>query len=252
MNVARFDIEIRKNSLALRDFSIQDVVERRISKRSGGLAYHEVKNLVLNEWQNLPYKNVREIFQLASLFAGNTVRGIQYFLFKNGQQTNKDKLTLQVIFLSEAEDVSFSVQTVIDDLDSILSRWDYDIELAAILENNVYFYPYNHDDIYHWKLRLRGKFNNDSETWITVKRSAIATIVTAVSGIFIKVFPIYEQFFWELFWGCAFFLASDFWIYMRNRRPKIVIDDLANAMTENVVVNEFDDKAVDNLNSPDV
>jgi hypothetical protein len=226
VNVIRFDIEVKKKVFSRRKYSAKEFLKRRLTERTSFGTYAAFLTDSQSTMSQLPDR-IGAIYKKETLFGYSFIRGIRYYLFIGDNQINDDSLTVEVLVLSNNEQVTYSVNKVIDDIQNIYQWYDWDIAITPVLENFVYVYPFGDIDIYSPSLKLKGNFKRRTVTRPAMVRNIVVAIVFVCSAVIMNfVSKQYTEIFKEIVIGCILFLVTEGIIYLFEGSYKIAIDDL--------------------------
>jgi len=200
MNVIRFDIEITFAP------TVKERVQRACEKRSW-TRWVRFKNtppdrpsiktfictklrdssdnpvnyqaIAQEKWNGLTNKKIRALCPSQAILGALNVSKVECFVFHTDSISIKDRITVEVIILSEVENIDHSVSVVFDEIERQLTTA---CKVKALLENHVFLFPYDRkdNDIWATDYRIRANFSGSMLTPQEMFRALIMTGIMVV------------------------------------------------------------------------
>ncbi|HAR84669.1 MAG TPA: hypothetical protein DCR69_02975 [Clostridium sp.] len=162
MNVICFDITIKRNYWArvpIEDLLIKSY-QQDASNSEGWTKQIE------SIWMNFPHKNLKAIYGASDPIAIASACSNNYYLFKPNNSTSKVTITLQLLVISNNEDINDAVNKVLKDIKRVLNCHWFKGRVArnsvkVDIKNSVYVYPFNSEtnDIWDTTYKIKACFN---------------------------------------------------------------------------------------------
>lgn len=152
MQVVKFSIKAEYKKM--RYESIEEMILS--AYRSSSNNEQDYKDNIKRKWGSNK-TNIKALFPEESLF----IAGEDYFIFYNSNLRQKDEISLEVLILSEEEDIEIAITRIKKDIIKKVKKNRIHITLKY---NHIYFYPFNsesgdiHSALYKIKASLKSKF----------------------------------------------------------------------------------------------
>ena len=206
------------------------------------------------KWNGLPGEKMKALRSPQSIVGALRVAKIDCFVFHQDNFALKDRITLEVIILSEIKNIDHSVFATFKEIKRQLTR---DCCVAALVESSVLLFPWNREgnDIWDADYRIRANFSSATLTASERNRAFVAT-----SAMVLVLTILYFGTFSDTTVGrlsgiaisCAVVMLTD--IVPRFIRGKVLtvrIDDLSTVVDDPPEV-PYTDEGTPNLSNPPV
>jgi hypothetical protein len=109
------------------------------------------------------------LYNANGLIAYQNPEGTYYYIFDDQTQFNKRKISLDVLIVSDSDNIDYTIKIVKSDIEQVVKP----CKLKVLTEKDVYLFPYNEykDDIYDPDYKIKAEFTKKEKfkTWEIIK-----------------------------------------------------------------------------------
>jgi hypothetical protein len=232
MNIIQFFIEVHKNTTDIKNL----IIETFKNASSNPTIY---STEIIREW-NLQKPNLRSLYNDQDLVAFQIRENIKYYIFDSSitHVSNSNRITLDLLIVSNVEDIDYSINIVIKDIKEKLNSGT----IKVLRQSGIFLFPYNssNEDIYESDHKLKAIFYKKSPNIWEKLRFIIVLVITISLMIFHKYGnPTTDlaSILISLYTAGIIFLITEFLIkgvpmiyYILNKNYSISINDLSNCI----------------------
>lgn len=273
MNVIRFDIEVtfvptvteRITGFCQKRFwtklikfkppvrpSIKTFISSKFKESSDNIVNYEV--VTQSKWNALRNGKIKALCSAQSIVGALRTEKIDCFVFHPENFSIKDKITLEVVVLSEMKNISHSVAVVFKEIERQLSA---ECSVKALVENHVFLFPFNHGDNDIWNADYRIKANFSSFILTTMEKWRTGIVASIMFVVFVLLlFGTFSETAVGRLSGiaisCALFLLTDFLPrFVHGKTLSVTVNDLSTVVDDPPVL-PYGDGGTPKLNNPTV
>ena len=233
MNVIQFFIEVHNKNTT----DIKNLIIENFKNASSNPTVYSTE--IIREW-NLQKPNLNSLYNEQDLVAFQIRENIKYYIFDSSliDSSDSNRITLDVLIVSNVEDIDYSINIVVDDIKEKLKTE----KIKVLKTSSVFLFPYNssNEDIYESDHKLKAIFYKKSPNiW-----EKLRFIIVLVTTIFLILFHKYgnpttdlASILISLYTAGIAFLITEFLIkgvpmiyYNLNKKLSISINDLSNCI----------------------
>lgn len=252
MNVILFFIEAGSNS----DKSAISLIKKDIVSYSNN--DREIINKSKTEWKKLG-TSLKSLYNAEDIIGFQEIQGIKHFIFNvsSSRISTKKRVTLEILILSEIEDINHSLNVVYKNLKDIFTSF----KITVLKKNHVFLFPYNLNkkDIYDCEQKIKVEYTKTNISRIEWLRIILIGIISSILLSLYRYGDIADEtktIFISIGGACVVFLMTEValklspYLPFLNDKLNVSVNDLSNCIKHNLIV-PYSEGEEQNLKNPD-